>query len=208
MRAQVFDAHADVGFVVLRVGEISPQRYDVFHRHAGRAQQCLQMRPDQVRLLLERRAAQAAILLVQLSRLPEQIETRQRNAVRLIDELSDVDLVSLPFVDPRVSQHSYYLFLLTLNPEKAPGLTKETFVDALVAEGIPCSAGYPYPLYRNIVFEKYDLGKVDCPEAERMCRETFWLSHEVLLASPERVAEAIAAIRKIADSAKSLAASA
>ena len=151
---------------------------------------------------------QAAILLVQLSRLQEQIETRERNSKRLIEELADIDLISTPFIDERVTQHGHYLFLLKLNTERLPGLSKETFVEALAAEGIPCSAGYPYPLYKNVVFENFDLGEVDCPEAERMCRDTFWLSHEVLLASPDRVTDAISAIRKIAASAKHLAASA
>ena len=151
---------------------------------------------------------QAAILLAQLSRLQEQIETRRRNATRLIEALADLDVISPPFVDERVTQHGYYLFLLKLNTERVPGLSKEMFVEALAAEGIPCSTGYPHALYKNVVFENYDLGDIDCPEAERMCRDTFWLSHEVMLASPDRVTDTITAIRKIADSAKHLAAGA
>ena len=151
---------------------------------------------------------QAAILLVQLSRLPDQIKTRQANAERLTKGLDGLDVLSTPSVDQRVSQHSYYLYLLTLDTEKVPGLTKEAFVNALTAEGIPCSSGYPHPLYRNIVFGAYDLGDINCPEAERMCRDTFWLSHEVMLASAERVTDTIDAITKVVDSSRLLSASA
>jgi dTDP-4-amino-4,6-dideoxygalactose transaminase len=144
---------------------------------------------------------QAAVLLVQLSRLPEQIETRQNNARYLSKELADLDLITLPLLDERVTGHSYYLYLLNLNRDKIPGLTKDVFVQALAAEGIPCSAGYPHPLYKNKLFVNYERGQIDCPHAERMCNETFWLSHEVMLSSEDRLKDVVSAIRKVADGA-------
>ena len=142
---------------------------------------------------------QAALLLVQLSRLDEQIETRQRNAKFLADKLSSNDLISLPVVDERVTSHGYYLFLLRLNRDKCPGINKQDFVDALVAEGVPCAAGYPYPLFENRLFDDHKYNKTDCPEAERMCEDTFWLSHEIMLAGPDEVVDVVSAIEKVID---------
>lgn len=143
---------------------------------------------------------QAAILLTQFARLPEQIKTRQANAQILNERLENIDLISLAYVDERVTQHSHYLYLIRLNLDKLPGLTKEKFVKALIAEGVPCSIGYPHPLYENQVFSNGNHILNDCPEAESMCKNTFWLSHEVLLSKPGQVGLAAQAIEKIVNS--------
>ena len=141
---------------------------------------------------------QAAILLAQLEKLPAQIERRGANARVLNEQLSGIDMISLPRLDERVTRHSYYLYLIKLDLERHPGLTKNRFVEALAAEGIPCSEGYPHPLYANEVFGTYEHVRGDCPAAERMCRDTFWLSHEVMLADPNALSDVTAAIEKIA----------
>jgi len=140
---------------------------------------------------------QAAILLAQFSRLPEQIERRNENARFLNEQLSEMDLISTPFVDERVTCHSYYLYMIRLNLDRFPGITKDNFVKALTAEGIPCSAGYPHPLYKNQVFNDYKHIRNDCPEAERMCSNSFWLSHEILLSEQDNLNDIVSAIEKI-----------
>ncbi|MBA3633186.1 MAG: DegT/DnrJ/EryC1/StrS family aminotransferase [Acidobacteria bacterium] len=140
---------------------------------------------------------QAAILLSQFSRLPEQIERRNENARFLNEQLSGMDLISTPYVDERVTSHSYYLYMIRLNPEQFPGTTKDNFVKALAAEGIPCSAGYPHPLYKNQVFNDYKHIRNDCPEAERMCSNSFWLSHEIMLSQPDSLNDVTFAIEKV-----------
>ena len=140
---------------------------------------------------------QAAILLTQLARLPEQLDTRTRNAKFLDEKLRGMDFISLPPIDERVTRHSYYLYLIRLDLEKMSGLTKDKFVEALTAEGIPCHAGYPHPLYKNPVFKDYRHVVNDCPKAERMCRDTFWLSHEIMLAPIDELNDVVAAFEKI-----------
>jgi dTDP-4-amino-4,6-dideoxygalactose transaminase len=107
-----------------------------------------------------------------------------------------------------VTCHSYYLYPLRLNRERLPDLTKERFVRALVAEGIPCADGYPHPLYRNHVFELYEHRRGDCPAAERMCEEVCWVSHEIMLAQPDDLGDFVAAVAKVSDGAAELARSA
>ena len=148
---------------------------------------------------------QAAILLAQFSRMPEQIERRNENAQFLNEQLSGIDLISTPFVDERVSCHSYYLYMIRLNRDRFPGITKDDFVKALAAEGIPCSAGYPHPLYKNRVFNDYKHIRNDCPAAEEMCSGSFWLSHEVMLSQPDSINDVTSAIEKIAGSIHELA---
>ena len=148
---------------------------------------------------------QAAILLTQLSRLTDQIETRSTNAKYLDERLTDLELISLPVVDERVTRHSYYLYLVRLKTEALDGLTKQRFVRALNAEGIPCSDGYPHPLFKNRVFDAHKHIVGDCPEAQRMCDDTLWLSHEVMLSSPEDLSDVADAFEKVVQNANQLA---
>jgi dTDP-4-amino-4,6-dideoxygalactose transaminase len=148
---------------------------------------------------------QAAILISQLSRLSEQIETRARNARYLDERLNGRELISLPVVDERVTRHSYYLYLVRLKIERLPSLTKQSFVRALNAEGIPCSDGYPHPLFKNRVFNDHKHVVADCPEAERMCADTLWLSHEVMLSSPQDLSDVAVAFEKVMENADRLA---
>jgi dTDP-4-amino-4,6-dideoxygalactose transaminase len=148
---------------------------------------------------------QAAVLLQQLERLPQQLETRAANARFLIEQLKQFDLVAPLLIDERVTGHSYYLFLLRLRGENLPGLSKAKFVNALAAEGIPCVEGYPYPLYRNPVLESHAHRRGDCPEAERMCAEAFWVSHEIMLASREDLRDFVSAVAKVCEGVEELA---
>jgi dTDP-4-amino-4,6-dideoxygalactose transaminase len=141
---------------------------------------------------------QAAILLTQLQRLPEQLKRRNENARILNEQLSGMELIRLPTVNERVSSHSYYLYLIRLNLERYPGLTKGGFAKALTAEGVPCSDGYPHPLYRNEVFRSYEHKQTDCVQAEQMCADTIWLSHEVMLSESDSMDDVTSAIEKIA----------
>lgn len=147
---------------------------------------------------------QAAILLCQLARLPAQIEKRARNARLLSERLRDTGAVLTPAIDPRVAAHGFYLYLLRIDESALPGLSQELFVKALAAEGIPGASSYPYPIYRNAVFASYPHRILDCPQAERFCRECFWLSHEVLLAEEEGLDDVARAILKIRDAARTL----
>jgi len=148
---------------------------------------------------------QAAVLMAQIERLPEQLDTRVANAKYLTDQLSQFDIVMAPYVDERVTCHSYYLYLLKLNRERFPNLSKEKFVRALTAEGIPVAEGYPHPLYRNHVFELHGHRRGECPAAERMCEEVCWVSHEIMLAPREELQDFVAAIAKVCESAEELA---
>lgn len=149
---------------------------------------------------------QAAVLLQQLERLPQQLEARAANARFLIDQLKQFDLIAPPVVDERVTDHSYYLFMLRFKRENSPGLSKAKFVKALAAEGIPCVEGYPYPLYRNPMFDSHAHRRSNCPEAERMCEDAFWVSHEIMLAKRDDLSDFVNAFLKVSEAAEELAA--
>lgn len=149
---------------------------------------------------------QAAVLLCQLARLPEQLERRARNAEWLNRELAALDFLEPLPADPRVTLHSYYLYVLRLRLDRLPGVTRDAFTAALAAEGIPGISSYPRPLYANNVFRKYECRITPCPEAERSCRDAFWVSHNVMLAETDELKDLVAALKKVAAHAGELAA--
>lgn len=162
---------------------------------------------------------QAAVLLVQLSRLEEQNEKRMANARYLDQRLGEIGGVLPLRWDERATRHSHHIYILRYDAQAFGGVHRDQFVQALNAEGIPAAAGYAFPLYANPMFlnqEFYPKGcpiscpyygqQVDfaayaekCPVAERICRdESVWLEHRLLLGTQQDmddIAEAVAKIR-------------
>lgn len=165
---------------------------------------------------------QAAILLCQLARLDDQVTRRMENA-RILDEgLRELEGIELLQQEPKGKRRSYHLYCFRYVKEEFGGVPRERFIEALVAEGIPASPGYPFPLYRNPLFERrgerprycplscpyygkeVDYSKVHCPNAEQACREVVWLPQTVLLGSKEDMEDIIKAVRKVREHAGEL----
>ncbi|MGE3546513.1 MAG: DegT/DnrJ/EryC1/StrS family aminotransferase, partial [Kofleriaceae bacterium] len=126
---------------------------------------------------------QAALLLRQLERLPEVMARKARSADRLRAGLAEIGGLSpLPgVIDPRVTAHGNHLFCVRVHPAAFEGVSRDVIVQALNAEGLPASPGYPRPLYNNQVFKDHAHVVTPCPVAEELCRSVFWLPHNVLL---------------------------
>jgi dTDP-4-amino-4,6-dideoxygalactose transaminase len=100
---------------------------------------------------------------------------------------------------------------MSLNAEEF-GTERETFLEALRAEGVSMSSGYPWPLYDNPMFDKSD-GSVKgaiggfraepCPVTERLCsKESVWVGQNTLLADQAAmndIAEAVAKVQRNVD---------
>jgi len=153
---------------------------------------------------------QGAVLNAQLDRLEAQTARRDRNGRQL-----DARLAVLPGLHPQERQasctrHGYHLFMLRLEPE-AFGAPRHAVVEALRAEGIPCSAGYGFslpqqPMFRNHAFGPYlqrasarlDYGRARCPNSDLICRaQGIWLEQSLFLGSRSDMADIAGAFHKI-----------
>ena len=153
---------------------------------------------------------QGAILLVQVERMEELAARRERSGDYLGDQLSEIAGIAPQRRDARVTQHGYHLFIMRYDAEAFDGLPRERFLDALRAEGIPCSPGY-VPLYRERAIQTatsrlrrfvdgaetaYELP--DCPATERACAEEgIWLTQNILLGAERDMDDIVEAIAKI-----------
>lgn len=152
---------------------------------------------------------QAAILLAQLERLPEQTELRQTRAARLAEGLSGIPGIALLKRDERLTTQAIYQFVFKYDSESFGGAARDRFVAALEAEGIPCDGLFYEPVYRSALFQvdPHDFPALGgslpwkdahCPVAERAAyEESVWLPHQLLLGAEADVDQIIEAIDKI-----------
>jgi len=158
----------------------------------------------------------AAVLLTQMARFDEQIETRERNFTYLSEGMKDIDGIEPFDRDPRVTRWSIYYWNFKFNQAKFDGITRDKFLQAINAEGVPVGVGaHGAPVYKNPLFQsitggntwpiKYptydkplDYTKVYCPEAERIYQtEALCISHPVFLGEREDMDLILEAIRKV-----------
>ena len=149
---------------------------------------------------------QAAVCLPQLERLDEHTKRRNQNAAYLSSMLTEIPGLTVQELAPEVTQHGYHIYPMRLNAEEF-GTDRETFLQAVQAEGIGMSSGYPWPLYDNPMFDKSD-GSVKgsiggfraepCPVTERLCHEeAAWIGQTTLLADQSAMDDIAAAIAKV-----------
>jgi dTDP-4-amino-4,6-dideoxygalactose transaminase len=148
---------------------------------------------------------QAAILIEQLKRVPIQTETRMKNAAYLNLHLKEIPGITTLADPPWVSRNAHHIYVFRFDQDEF-GISRDEFLLALAAEGIPCSGGYAFPLYRNPLFsahnnqlphEDWERYGALCPNAERACREAVWIEHRILLGSMEDMEQIVEAVRKI-----------
>lgn len=108
---------------------------------------------------------QAAILRIQLKRYPELHRKRFDSYKYLEKEINNIDgyLNLKKLNDLNISSCHIFPFLLDI--KKWNGINKNKIVDAIRAEGIPISAGYSLPIYKQPVFLENKFGANGGPTA-------------------------------------------
>ena len=142
-------------------------------------------------------AWQAAVLVAQLERLPEQIRLRQRNAELLLAELAEVEGLRFQAAPPEANAHSWYLLLGRIDAAQF-GATRDEFHQALTARGVPCTPFYPHPLYANPLYRAGGCRVQPCPVSEACIGDAFWLPQRALMGDEATTREIAVAIRSAA----------
>ncbi len=160
----------------------------------------------------------ASVLLRQLERLESQTARRTANAALLTSLLREIDGLAPMGDDRRTTTHAHHLYILRYQATPA-GLSRDRFIEALCAEGIPCSSGYR-PLYREAAFSNHfkdsslispyfegrpDYGSVSCPVTEHACSsEAIWFTQNMLLGTADDMRDIAAAADKVLSRAADL----
>ena len=166
---------------------------------------------------------QAAIGLAQLVRFESQTDTRIANAEYLKSKIKNIPGI-IPFkLYDDVTRIALHLFPFRYKKEEFKGLSRTDFLNALKAEGIPCSSGYR-PLnsasYLGNTFETKNYKKMypkkmldlnrylehnQCPESDRICdEEAVWFSQSMFLGDKSDMNDIYNAIERIHQNADKL----
>lgn len=159
---------------------------------------------------------QAAIGLAMLKRLDSQTSLRHRNAQYLTSLLKDVPGIYPARLYEEVDRGAYHIYPFRYVESEFGGLSRQQFIAALNAEGIPCSSGYgvitdlPYlqDAFGSAVFKHaYTPRQIDfaqyvianrCPVNDKLCNEqAVWFMHNLLLGPKEDMELIAAAIRRV-----------
>jgi len=156
----------------------------------------------------------AGILTAQFDQIEDQMARRDRNARVLTGLLSQIEGIRPLKLHEGATRSAWHLYVFRYDSKAFGGLPRARFIDALNAEGVPCSAGY-VPLYREELFAldpkefpwlgKRDYRSLRLPVCENACdNESVWLTQNMLLGPESDMADIAAAIKKIKENAKEL----
>lgn len=164
---------------------------------------------------------QAAMLLAQMKRLEEQTQRRWENANHLTSRLREIPGIAVHRLNEGVTCASYHCYPFRFRREAFGGVTREKFMSALKAEGVPCGGGYTplnrQPFFANVLnsrdFQRmYTKKQLDhcreqnsCPANDKLCEETVRLSQTLLLGTKQDMNEIADAVLKVYENRDQLA---
>ncbi len=161
---------------------------------------------------------QASILNAQMTRLEQQAKKRSENAAYLSKMLQEIPGIAPAKLYPGTTNSAYHLYMFRYDNKYFDGMSRARFIEALSAEGVPCSGGYGQmektarvtSLAKNRHYIKVYgekgmkewLERIQCPVNEKVSSEiAVWFTQTILLGSKtdmEQIAEAIRKIQKFA----------
>jgi dTDP-4-amino-4,6-dideoxygalactose transaminase len=155
---------------------------------------------------------QAALLLGQLEAWPELCQKRTRHAALLSQALAGLPHVRPLPPQPGLERETIYNFLFQYRPT-GPAPSRDLFVAALDAEGVPCDGRFYEPVYHSDLFyappevcpqltvnreEPMDYSRCQCPVSERAAyEEAVWLPQFLLIGEEADVRDVAQAVEKV-----------
>lgn len=158
----------------------------------------------------------AALLLAQMSRLPEHVEIREQNAGMLTRTLSNIPGLEPCKRLPGATVVSWHVYGGRYLEDEWDGLPRDVFVQAMRAEGVQVETGYPAPVYRATVFQQdwanskdirpfpwagedwvQDYRSLNLPKVEAYCQERIGLRHANLLISEQAMKQVCDAFERV-----------
>lgn len=163
---------------------------------------------------------QAALLTSQMTRLEDQSKTRETNAAYLTKLLNEIPGVKPVKNYEGCTRSAWHLYMFRIEKEAFAGVSKDTILKALKAEGIPVSGGYkplnkePFlanefasPSWRAVYGDKTIrdwAAHNECPVNDALCNQAMWLTQTMLLGPKQDMEHVAAALSKIQSQAASL----
>ena len=155
---------------------------------------------------------QAALLIGQLEMLPELAAKRAHVSALLGDALAHIAGIRPLPAQPEITRESIYCYVFRYCPEDRR-VSRDLFVAALDAEGIPCDGRFYEPVYRSDLFyatpeicpqlsmgreQTVDYSSVVCLVSERAAYdEAVWLPQFLLIGDERDIEDITIAVSKV-----------
>lgn len=157
---------------------------------------------------------QGSLLLSQMTRVVAQSDRRWENAQYLSQLLNDIPGITPAKLYPGTTKSAFHLYMFRYDKKHFAGLSRDKFLEALNAEGVPNSVGYGQmnkskyvtdlatnKHYLKIYGEKTMkdwLERNHCPQNDALTSEqSVWLFQNMLLGSKKDMEQIADGIRKI-----------
>ena len=156
---------------------------------------------------------QAVILMSQMKRLQKDAQVREQNAQYLSSRLKNIPGIVPYKPNPGATRAVYHLYPFRYKKEAFNDVPRAKFLDALNAEGVPCSGGYGpqnkdglieealssrgyQRLFSKERLDRYRQQNV-LPQNDQLCREAVWFTQNLLLGTRQDMDDIADAIEKI-----------
>jgi dTDP-4-amino-4,6-dideoxygalactose transaminase len=160
----------------------------------------------------------AALLLAQMSRLPDHVEIREQNAGMLTRTIGHIEGLESCERLPDATVVSWHVFGGRYLAEHWDGMPRGIFVKAMQAEGVQLGTGYDQPVYRETVFQQdwaksedirpfawagedwvQDYRSLNLPNVEAYCEERIGIRHAGLLIGEQAMKQVCDAFTKVSE---------
>ncbi len=163
----------------------------------------------------------AVILMSQMERAQKDADKRLENALYLNSKLKDIPGIIPYKLADGADRSAYHLYPFRYKKEHFDDLPRAKFLQALKAEGVPCSGGYG-PQYNDGLMEEaltsrgytrlFSKQRLDTyreelknlPDNEQLCKEAVWFFQNMLLADRKDMDDIVNAVQKIYENRKQL----
>ncbi len=165
---------------------------------------------------------QGGLLQAQMTRVREQSDKRNENALYLTKILGEIPGIHPARMYDGATRSAYHLYMFRYDPAQFAGMSRGKFMEALGKEGVPASSGYGVmnkdeyvsglaknkhflKIYGEKRMKDWHARNQEFPENEKLCGQAVWLTQNMLLAEREKMDQIAEGIRKIQKHAGQLA---
>ena len=157
---------------------------------------------------------QGSLLIAQMTRLIEQSNRRNENALYLSKLLSGIPGIKPAKLYDGTTRSAWHLYMFRYDPAQFAGLPRGEFIAALGAEGVPASPGYGVmnkddyvsglaknkhflKLYGEKRLKEWLDRNQSLTQNDKVCEQAVWFTQNMLLAERSQMDQIADAIRKI-----------
>ena len=146
---------------------------------------------------------QGGLLLSRLERLDGEVNLRNANMRSLDAGLGEIPGIKVVPLDSRATRGGCHGYKAIFDSEEFEGISRETFIKAMRAEGAPMGHWYTTPMYREsfmgsgLLSAKPDYSNVSCLETEKLCKNGLALGQSILMGTEEDMADIVTAATKV-----------